>query len=519
MSGWRAAAALAGLVVLAAAMRLPSLPLRPMHADEAIHADRAGSLLEGRGYAYDPAEYHGPTLVYMTLVPAALRGQRTYAALDEATLRVVPAALGVALVAAHLGAAPFVGTAAALAGALLAALSPAMVYYSRYYIHEVPLVLFGLGALLAAARYLERPGPRPAALAGACAGLMLATKETAVLSLAAIAVAFVAVGGLRRTEGATGRLVRHLAIALLAAILVTAPLFSSFFTRPQGLLDALRAYGLYLHRGSTWSWHVHPWHYYLGLLARFPASGTPFWSEAAILLLAAAGAAAGFRDRLGRDARAVRFVAVYTAVLLAAYSAIPYKTPWCVLGFLDGLILLAGVGAVVLVRAARAKALKASAAVLLAAAASHLGWQAWAASFRYPADPRNPWVYAHTATDVFTIVSAAEALAAAHPDGRALPVQVIASANVWPLPWYLRRFPRVAWWTGVSDAAGNAPVILATPDMEAALVRRMYELPPPGERELYVPIFDRRVELRPQVELRGYATNSLWERHRQREAR
>ena len=71
----------------------------------------------------------------------------------------------------------------------------------------------------------------------------------------------------------------------------------------------------------------------------------------------------------------------------------------------------------------------------------------------------------------------------------------------------------------MSDTAGNAPVVLATPDMEPALVRRMYELPPPGERELYVSIFPRPVELRPQVELRGYATNSLWEAHLQREAR
>jgi uncharacterized protein (TIGR03663 family) len=519
MSGWRAAAVFAGLVLLAAALRLPALALRPMHADEAIHADRAGSLLEGRGYAYDPSEYHGPTLVYMTLVPAALRGQRTYAALDEVTLRAVPAALGVALVAAHLGAAPLVGTAAALAGALLAALSPAMVYYSRYYIHEVPLVLFGLGALLASARWLERPGPWPAALAGASAGLMLATKETAVLSLAAIAVAVAATGGLRRADVAPRHVARDVAVGLLAAALVAAPLFTSFFTRPQGLLDAFRAYGFYLQRGSTWSWHAHPWHYYLGLLARFPASGTPFWSEAAILLLAVVGAVTGWRGSFVKDARAVRFFAVYTVVLLAVYSAIPYKTPWCVLGFLDGLILLAGVGVVAVVGAARAPALKAAAVVLLAAAAAHLGEQAWAASFRYPADARNPWVYAHTGTDVFTIVSAVEALAAAHPDGRALPVQVIASTNVWPLPWYLRRFPHVAWWTGVSDEAGNTPVILATPDMEAALVRRMYELPPPGARELYVPVFERPVELRPQVELRGYATNSLWERQRQREAR
>jgi hypothetical protein len=97
-------------------------------------------------------------------------------------------------------------------------------------------------------------------------------------------------------------------------------------------------------------------------------------------------------------------------------------------------------------------------------------------------------------------------------------LQVISDQNVWPLPWYLRRFARVEWWTGVAPAADNAPVILTTPDMEPALVQRLYERPPPGQRELYVSIFPRRIELRPAVELRGYAANSVWEAHREREA-
>jgi hypothetical protein len=45
--------------------------------------------------------------------------------------------------------------------------------------------------------------------------------------------------------------------------------------------------------------------------------------------------------------------------------------------------------------------------------------------------------------------------------------------------------------------------------MEPALARKLYELPPPGQRELYMNIFDRRVELRPGVELRGYAAKTL----------
>jgi len=47
--------------------------------------------------------------------------------------------------------------------------------------------------------------------------------------------------------------------------------------------------------------------------------------------------------------------------------------------------------------------------------------------------------------------------------------------------------------------------------MEPALTRRLYEVPPPGQRDLYMNLFDQPVELRPGVELRGYAQLSVWE--------
>jgi hypothetical protein len=174
---------------------------------------------------------------------------------------------------------------------------------------------------------------------------------------------------------------------------------------------------------------------------------------------------------------------------------------------------------VFLVRSLRGTAVRALAAFLLVSTAAHLGWQAFRGSFRLASDPRNPYVYGHTGTDVFEIVARVEGLARAHPDGASLPVQVISPANLWPLPFYLRGMPQVGWWTGaVPDSAPNAPVILLTPDMEPAVVRRLYDLPPPGERELYVNIFERPVELRPQVELRGYAASRLWEDYRRLEA-
>jgi hypothetical protein len=94
-------------------------------------------------------------------------------------------------------------------------------------------------------------------------------------------------------------------------------------------------------------------------------------------------------------------------------------------------------------------------------------------------------------------------LAAAGP-GQSLPIQVISSHNVWPLPWYLRAFPKVEWRRAVTPDLLPAPVILATPDVEPALLHHLYEVLPPGQRPLYVSLFPDYTELRPGFELRGY---------------
>ncbi len=265
-------------ILLAAALRFPALASRPMHADEAVHADKFGTLLESGRYAYDPAEYHGPTLYYLTLLPAWLQGASRYVEIDEVTLRSVPAALGVALVAAHIAAAACLGTpAAADRGAAFGALarpwsSTAGTTSTRR-----------RSSSSASARSSRRaatctgPAPVPALLAGACVGLTHATKETAPLALGSMLLALALTLAVDRWRGQAVPTVRSLVrgrdvtLALGTAVLVSCLLFSSFLGHPQGVVDSLRAYGIYAERAGAASWHFHPWDYYLRLLIYFPA--------------------------------------------------------------------------------------------------------------------------------------------------------------------------------------------------------------------------------------------------------
>lgn len=173
-----AAALVAGL-----AFRLADPGVRPMHHDEANQAVRFGTLLETGEYRYDRNDHHGPTLYYLTLPFAWMRGQGTLAAVDERTLRMVPAIFGAGLLLLFLPLSRGLGRTAVAAAAALAAVSPVLTYYSRFYIQESLFVFFALAFLVALGRYALRPGLAPAIWSGALAGLAYATKETSLLSL------------------------------------------------------------------------------------------------------------------------------------------------------------------------------------------------------------------------------------------------------------------------------------------------------------------------------------------------
>jgi predicted membrane-bound mannosyltransferase len=297
--------------------------------------------------------------------------------------------------------------------------------------------------------------------------------------------------------------------------MISALFFSSFFTNPSGIIDSLLTYQTYLNRAGEHGWHLHPWYTYFKWLLFTSYANRPLWSEAFIFVLALVGIFFALRqnEAKGVDAPLLRFLALYTLVLTFVYALIPYKTPWNLLGFFHGMILLAAFGAVRLAQMPSQKWLRAGVFVLLLMGGAQLAWQSYQSNFKYHSDASNPYVYAHPTTDVFTILARVREMASAHPDSSKMYVQVICPQDdYWPLPWYLRDFSNIGWWSQVDEHAPSAPLILASPKVESALVHKLYELPRPGERELYVPLFDDYIELRHGVELRGYVTRELWER-------
>jgi len=524
-----------------AALRLVDLAVRPMHCDEAVHAVRFGHLLEEGRYVYDPDEYHGPSLNYFSLPVAWLASKDKLTEVTEVHLRLVPAIFGIVLVALAWLVRGQMGPTAMSAAAVLAAVSPAMVFYSRYYIQEMLLVSASFAAIAALWRFAEEEVPGTflesgegssrqgflatlfrragwVALFGLSLGLMHASKETSAIAGFAMAVAAALTLGRLRALGWKRFALAGLAAALVAAA-VSALLFSSFLTNTRGVIDSYAAFFHYLGRASgegSAGPHSHPWHYYFRVLFWWPRGDGPVWTEGAIAVLALVGLAAAACGRGIELARLpyARFLAVYTLILTAVYAALPYKTPWCALGFLHGLILLAGVGAGVFVHSVGGRIARSIVVLALLAAVGHLAWQAHRGSFAACEDPDNPYVYAHPTEDVLDFVAEIERLAAGHPDGRDMHLAVICpDDDYWPLPWYLRSFSRVGWYNHMPEGP-PAPAIAIQPQSSAALAKYLYEDQPPGKRHLYIrlePAEGVRWLLRPHVPLEIYLRRDLWE--------
>lgn len=509
---WRWIVALVGLLLIGSflAQELVDLSLRPMHADEAVHAVKFNTLYQGGGYRYDPRDYHGPTLYYLAWPIVRGCGVETFGQMKAWMLRMVPllGLLGCCLLVGALS--RCTGGAMSLAAMALVVFHPAAAFYATTFIQETLLVLFTLATIFCAWRYFRSARAGWALGAGAGAGLMLATKETAVIHLAAMAAAG-AIVLWARGGGSPGRVRRfRWALWVGAAMLgglVWQALVTAGFTHVPAVGDSLRTFWLQLGRaGGGDHRHQSPL-YYFDLLV-----GRGFWRAAPNAIVLAGGILGGigaWSTPSGRKGLALlRFVALYTLIVMAIYSLLPYKTPWLVLGWLVPLFLLFDTGASLGLGFLRLRARWAlPVGILLVAAVFPLLGRSRLHDRRRGYDhPACPWAYAPTHRSLATLSGRVEQVAgAAAPD---LPVVVLAPGDdYWPLPWQLRRLDRVGYFDHVPEGLAG-PVILVHQALAKQVAAELYSHPP-GENPLYVRLVGRRIWLRPGVEMIGLVRKSV----------
>lgn len=429
----------AALVVLAvaAALRFAALDLRPFHHDEGVNGFFLTNLVRQNNYNYDPANYHGPSLYYLTLPLVAVFG------LETSALRATTALFGLGIVALLLRVLRLESAGFALAAAALFAVSPGAVFFARYFIHETLFVCFTLACVAAAHEWRSDASRRYHAMAVAFA-MMFTTKETHFVSLGALAGATILATWMVRGEtpwaflrrAARDVSARRMALppALLTFAAISALLYTSILKNLPGLVDAFRTLAFWVKTGRRD--HLYPWWQHFQWLRE---------ADPVLLFAGAGGVVLAFALR--RSFFAV-LAAWWTIALFFAYSVVGYKTPWLGLNMLLPLAICAGYG---LAEVGGAWAKNGGRGRAAFAAASVLALSAWSARQSYDLEfvnfdrEEHAYIYAHTQRDFLRLVDAVERAADQLPKKRAASIAIFAPEN-WPLPWYLRDYTATAYW-------------------------------------------------------------------------
>jgi uncharacterized protein (TIGR03663 family) len=389
----------------------------------------------------------------------------------------IPAFFGLATIGLIFLLRRHLGTIATLSAALLLAVSPGAVYLSRYFIHETQFVFFTLAIVVAGLRFYDTRNPTYLLLASASAALLFATKETSIISMGVLLIAFGVTHGYRRfyrnavapasgksrragvsQKGAVQRFIEEIgpanlaisaAIAVLIFLFINVLFYSSFFQNSQGVYDSLNTFAVWSKTGQTA--HVHPLLTYVRWLMR---------QEGPVLFLGVVGAAVVV---LKPKNSLALFVALWGFGLIAAYSLIPYKTPWLALNFIMPLALIAGYAIQVIYELERPQIRLVALVMFVAFAVS--AYQTIDLNFvNYDNDDQYyVYVYAHTRRGTLDLVKNIEQIAADH-EGKSTGITIV-SPDYWPLPWYLRNYDRVGYFGRMAPSA--EPLIIANEQQKA----------------------------------------------------
>jgi uncharacterized protein (TIGR03663 family) len=444
------------IIGLGAFLRFFLLGIKPPHFDEGINGWFVDQMVKSGFYSYDPTNYHGPLHFYVLFLSQTLFGRNVWA------LRLPVVLVSIICIWLTLKFEPFVGRNVSRLAALAMAVSPAFVFYGRYSIHEVWLVLFSM-LFIFGLLGLWRFGTRGYLW---CAGMgvagMILTKETYVIhigcALIAAGVAWVSHLLKPAPDARPARqrwdvldLVMVIAIGAFAIVFF----YSGTFLHWSGVKGLYKTYSAWFETGEAGHGHEKPWDYWLKLILRYE------WPVLGGLVMCL------FCQQLKNIS--LRYLAIYGVGTLIAYSIIHYKTPWCIINIVWPLLFLFGAATMVIPAAYQ----KIERTVFIVLLCSSLGWCISLNYFRCTKfipddwDPHKnlfenigyfyttePYVYVQTYNDIYELTRPVLELAHRNPIFYQMTGHIIRP-SAYPLPWILDDFPNIGYYEH-----GNLPPTL-----------------------------------------------------------
>jgi uncharacterized protein (TIGR03663 family) len=415
------------IIGFAALLRFFLLGIKPPHFDEGINGWFVDQLVKNGFYRYDPTNYHGPLHFYVLLLSQTLFGRNVWA------LRLPVVLVSITCVWLTLKFEPLVGRNVSRVAAMAMAISPGFVFYGRYSIHEVWLVLFSMLFILGLLGLWRFGTSNYLWCAGMGLAGMILTKETYVIHVGCGAVA----AGVCYVSNKLNRVPDarpakqtwdyvDLAVVIGTGAAAIVFFYSGTFFHWSGVKGLYQAYAAWFETGQSGHGHEKPWYYWLKLIARYE------WLVLVGLLLCL------FCQQFKNVS--LRYLAIYGVGTLIAYSIVKYKTPWCIISFIWPFLFILGAAVLVIPLRYRLATYVISAVMVCAS----LGSTIWLNYFRCTTDTE-PYVYVQTYNDIYKLTRPVLELARRNPTYYQMAGHIIRP-SAYPLPWILGDFPHVGYY-------------------------------------------------------------------------
>jgi len=466
------------LLALACALRVHSASNRPLHADEGVQAFTTAKLQESGLYDYTAEDRHGPTLYYFSVWLNKLRGIQPDG-LSNFDLRLLPILFSLATLFL-LGIAFPANWRATLIAASIVGVSPLCVIYGAYFVQEAIYVFLATAILVLGHRLLLKPTKATSVLLGVSIGLLQATKETSILIFGAVGISLFSQWIIKKKDRENQPSRKAPAwrgnptylLVLLPAVLTFILFQSSFFSDFGAIRESVVAYLNYFERAGGQG-HQKPASYYLSLFFPAPSIGSPI-GELPLLVFIAFGSFWSIWRSIKTSDPTVGFASGIAGLALALmYSLIPYKTPWLMYAPLTLLAISAAEGAshkIGMIAKSNVRAVATMTAILSLVAIELK--PTLLATGRYATDERNPYIYSHTTGQYSKLQTRISELRNIREN---LAIAIVSPDNGWPLPWDLRSYKKVGYWTQMPEPNQSFDLVLIdsrikpSPQHEAAL--------------------------------------------------
>ncbi len=388
-------------ILLAVTFRFYDLGKAPFFFDESVHTVFVDDVLH-MNYHYNPA-FHGPLLFYLSAIVVKLLGK------SEFTYRIVPALFGVLTVLLAFKFERFMREGAYYL-ALLLAISPIIVNYSRFFRNDSQILFFTLAFVYFIFSYLEDRRRYQLVLAASSLALFACSKEN-FYPIAALLLLFF-IFDLRKFKA------KDVLISVIAFLIIYTALYSNFYTDISYIINPdklpfVQAIKYWVHQheiarigGPIW--------YYIPLLLLY---------DLPVFILGIYGGIKWIYKRSLNDFRA--FLIYWFLTSLIFYSYVQEKVPWLVVHIELPLYLLA---------AQSLKEIKKFRSLILIVTAVFLIYSSIQLNILNPTNPAEPALYLPTNMDVKSFRQELKDLNVSN-------VCVIMSpGDYWPLPCYLNDF-------------------------------------------------------------------------------